>query len=223
MQRIPRSHSSASLRSRSALALSCSARASLRYRIARAAAHGISNPNATRTRIQVQEKRFGSGPSAGALYDRRDRPASPFSPRTKPAPAAFLNSRRGRRFTSGTKYFKFGRNNSSWGFLVLSDRRFRSPQAKPPTGQHFTPMPGGRSQAASDARALRPFCLDTHWRASGGRELPGSGQPVDPGLISGLPRVVVQGHPAISRPEAPRRRDQTAHVTTHSLRRARSR
>ena len=36
VQRIPRSHSSASLRSRSALALSCSARASLRYRIARA-------------------------------------------------------------------------------------------------------------------------------------------------------------------------------------------
>ena len=36
VQRIPRSHSSASLRSRSALALSCAARASLRYRIARA-------------------------------------------------------------------------------------------------------------------------------------------------------------------------------------------
>jgi hypothetical protein len=46
--------------------------------------------------------------------------------------------------------------------LVFSDRRSRSPQAKPPTGQHFAPMPGGRSQAASECPpALRPFCLCT--------------------------------------------------------------
>ena len=43
VQRSPRSHSSASLRSRSALALSAVARASLRYRSARALVMGISH------------------------------------------------------------------------------------------------------------------------------------------------------------------------------------
>jgi hypothetical protein len=47
VQRSPRSHSSASLRSRSAIASSSVTRASLRYRIARALLMGISNPNAT--------------------------------------------------------------------------------------------------------------------------------------------------------------------------------
>ena len=37
------------------------------------AAHGISNPNATERGFK---KKIGSGPSAGALCDRRDRPAS---------------------------------------------------------------------------------------------------------------------------------------------------
>jgi len=58
VQRIPRSHSSASLRSRSALALSCSARASLRYRIARALLNGISNPNATERGFKYRKKDF---------------------------------------------------------------------------------------------------------------------------------------------------------------------
>jgi hypothetical protein len=39
------------------------------------AAHGISNPNATERGFKYR-KRFGSGPSAGALCDRRDRLAS---------------------------------------------------------------------------------------------------------------------------------------------------
>jgi hypothetical protein len=61
VQRIPRSHSSASLRSRSALALFCSARASLRYRIARALLMGISNPNATEQGFRLcQQRRPGA-------------------------------------------------------------------------------------------------------------------------------------------------------------------
>ena len=79
-------------------------------------------------------------------------------PAPKPAPAAFLESRRGRRSTAGTQYFKFGRNDSSWGFLVLSDRRSRSPQAKPPTGQHFAQCPAGGLKRPQMLLALRPFC-----------------------------------------------------------------
>jgi len=55
MQRSPRSHSSASLRSRSAVALSSWARASLRYRIARALLMASQIPR-NRRRIQLQEK-----------------------------------------------------------------------------------------------------------------------------------------------------------------------
>jgi hypothetical protein len=73
-QRSPRSHSSASLRSRSALALSSSARASLRYRIARALLWHLKSQR-NKTRIQVREKDLAA-PSAGALCDRRDRPAA---------------------------------------------------------------------------------------------------------------------------------------------------
>jgi hypothetical protein len=57
VQRIPRSHSSASLSSRSAVALSSWARASLRYRIARADAHGISNPKATEQGFRLCQQR----------------------------------------------------------------------------------------------------------------------------------------------------------------------
>ena len=56
VQRIPRSHSSASLRSKSALALSASARASLRYRTARELLMGISNPNATERGFKYRKK-----------------------------------------------------------------------------------------------------------------------------------------------------------------------
>ena len=75
VQRSPRSHSSASLRSRSALALSSSARASLRYRIARALLMASQIPT-QQNEDSGTGKRFGSGPSAGALCDRRDRPAA---------------------------------------------------------------------------------------------------------------------------------------------------
>jgi hypothetical protein len=63
VQRSPRSHSSASLRSRSAVALSSWARASLRYRIARALLMATQTPR-NRARIQVQEKHLVPG-SAG--------------------------------------------------------------------------------------------------------------------------------------------------------------
>jgi hypothetical protein len=62
--------------------------------------------------------------------------------------------------------FQIGRNDSPWGFIgpQRSEIGDRSPQAKPPTGQHFAQCPAGRSQAASDASpALRPFCLDTQF------------------------------------------------------------
>jgi hypothetical protein len=89
VQRIPRSHSSASLRSRSAVALSSVARASLRYRIARALLmasqiparqNGDSSKSPRAPKCEWRMKlmpgsRTSSGPSAGALRDRRDRPA----------------------------------------------------------------------------------------------------------------------------------------------------
>ena len=58
------------------------------------AAHSISNPNATERGFKYRKKRFGSGPSAGALCDRRD-DRHPFSPQFPDSPAAFLESRRG--------------------------------------------------------------------------------------------------------------------------------
>jgi hypothetical protein len=60
VQRSPRSHSSASLRSRSAVALSSWARVSLRYRIARALLMGNSNPTQQKEDSSTG-KRFGSG------------------------------------------------------------------------------------------------------------------------------------------------------------------
>jgi len=66
VQRIPRSHSSASLRSRSAEALSSWARASLRYRIARALLMGNSNPTQPKEDSSTG-KRFGSGQRWRAL------------------------------------------------------------------------------------------------------------------------------------------------------------
>jgi hypothetical protein len=71
----------------------------------------------------LRPKRAGD-PAGGRLTHNRaalrfSEPAHLRSPRTKPAPAAFLESRRGRRSTDGTQYFRFGRNDSAWGFLVL--------------------------------------------------------------------------------------------------------
>ena len=63
VQRTPRSHSSASLRSRSAVALSCSARASLRYRIARALLMAILTQQNKDSRTG---RRFRSGPRTGS-------------------------------------------------------------------------------------------------------------------------------------------------------------
>jgi hypothetical protein len=45
--------------------------------------------------------------------------------------------------------FKFGRNDSSWGFLVLSNRRI-DPESQATDRSTLCPMPGGRSQAASE-------------------------------------------------------------------------
>ena len=61
VQRSPRSHSSASLRSRSAVALSSWARASLRYRIARALLMASQIPRNRRKEDSSTGKRFGSG------------------------------------------------------------------------------------------------------------------------------------------------------------------
>jgi hypothetical protein len=100
-------------------------------------------------------------PEPAALADsfQRGRPAPPPEPAAKPAPAAFLESRRGRRFTAGTLYFKLGRNDSSWGFLVLSNRRI-DPESQATDRSTFCPMPGGRSQAASDAPRTEAVLLD---------------------------------------------------------------
>jgi hypothetical protein len=45
--------------------------------------------------------------------------------------------------------FKFGRNDSSWGFLILSNRRI-DPESQATDRSTLCPMPGGRSQAASE-------------------------------------------------------------------------
>ena len=42
-----------------------------------------------------------------------------------------------------TQYFKLGRNDSSWGFLVPQLSAILSPKAKPPTGLHFAQCPAG--------------------------------------------------------------------------------
>jgi hypothetical protein len=96
VQRSPRSHSSASLRSRSAVALSSWARASLRYRIARALL--ISNPTQQRE-DSTTGKKFGSEQRWRARAGRpdfvfRSRPHSG-SPPTKPSPAASVDSAKG--------------------------------------------------------------------------------------------------------------------------------
>jgi hypothetical protein len=97
VQRSPRSHSSASLRSRSAVALSSWARARLRYRIARALLMASQIPGNIR-RIQLQEKDLVPGsagePCRAAGFVFRSQPALG-SPRTKPSPG-FLESCRGR-------------------------------------------------------------------------------------------------------------------------------
>jgi hypothetical protein len=56
--------------------------------------------------------------------------------------------------------FKLGRNDSSWGFLVLNIRRFylRKPSHRP-----VYILPNARREVSSGLRcpALRPFCLDS--------------------------------------------------------------
>jgi hypothetical protein len=55
------------------------------------------------------------------------------------------------------QYFKLGRNDSSWGFLVLSIRRsyLRKPSHRP-----VNILPNARREVSSGLRcpALRPFC-----------------------------------------------------------------
>jgi hypothetical protein len=79
VQRSPRSHSSASLRSRSAVALSSWARASLRYRIARALLMASQIPR-NRRRIQLPEKDLVPGsagePCRAAGFVFRSEPAT---------------------------------------------------------------------------------------------------------------------------------------------------
>jgi hypothetical protein len=101
VQRTPRSHSSASLRSKSALALSSSARASLRYRAARALLMASQVPT-RQNKDSSAGRRFGSWP---ALQRRRAdsqrvaRAEAPIgrpdlSPRPRRAPAVFRESPR---------------------------------------------------------------------------------------------------------------------------------
>ena len=86
VQRSPRSHSSASLRSRSAMAFSSVARASLRYRIARALLMHLKSQR-NRTRIQVREKDLVPGrPLARCAIEGIARP------QFLDSPAAFLDS-----------------------------------------------------------------------------------------------------------------------------------
>ena len=107
VQRSPRSHSSASLRSRSAVALSSCA--SLRYRIALALLIASQIPR-NRRRIQLQEKDLvpGSagepGRAAGFVVRSQPAPGSPRTPRrrwsissTRSAPARRSRRRSGRR------------------------------------------------------------------------------------------------------------------------------
>jgi hypothetical protein len=112
----------------------------------------------------LRPKRAGdpAGGRMSAVGPLFSEPAHLRSPRTKPAPAAFLESRRGRRSTDGTQYFKFGRNDSAWGFLLFkrSEIGRSTPQAKPPTGQHFAQRPAGGLNRPQMPPALRPFCLD---------------------------------------------------------------
>src|SRR6476660_2326432 len=56
-----------------------------------------------------------------------------------------------------TQYFKLGRNDSSWGFLVFFAFGDPISESQATDRSTFCPMPGGRSQAASDAPAPRPF------------------------------------------------------------------
>lgn len=67
VQRIPRSHSSASLSSRSAIALSCWARASLRYRVARTLLTEHLKSQRGRTSTEVQKRIWFMAAHAGAL------------------------------------------------------------------------------------------------------------------------------------------------------------
>ena len=95
VQRSPRSHSSASLRSRSAVALSPRARASLRYRIARALLMASQIPR-NRRRIQLQQKDLVPGsagePGRAAGFVFRSQPALG-APLDTTAPAAFPESK----------------------------------------------------------------------------------------------------------------------------------
>ncbi len=47
----------------------------------------------------------------------------------------------------------------TWAGLGPQQTAILSPNAKPPTGRHFAQCPAGGLKMASDARALRPFCL----------------------------------------------------------------
>jgi hypothetical protein len=120
VQRIPRSHSSASLRSKSALALSFSARASLRYRTERALLMGISNPTqqnkdsstGKRFWFRAAPNRFRSALGSGRPDSFSE--AGRYQPRPEipDSPAAFLESCRGHRALC----FKF---SDCWRLLTL--------------------------------------------------------------------------------------------------------
>jgi hypothetical protein len=103
VQRSPRSHSSASLRSKAALTLSSSARASLRYRTERALLMGISNPTqqnkdsstGKRFWFRAAPNRFRSALGSGRPDSFSE--AGRYQPRPEipDSPAAFGDSCRG--------------------------------------------------------------------------------------------------------------------------------
>jgi hypothetical protein len=75
--------------------------------------------------------------SAGA-----DRGGTREHPWTRPAPAAFLESRRGRRSTAGTLISSSDGTIHLWGSWPSAIGE-SIPKAKPPTGQHFAQCPEG--------------------------------------------------------------------------------
>jgi hypothetical protein len=100
--------------------------------------------------------------------------------------------------------FQIGRNDSPWGFIgpQRSEIGDRSPQAKPPTGQHFGQCPAGRSQAASDASpALRPFCLDNQFEPPTWSKTPpqsgSAGEPAAAGIAHNTKQISSPDGPII--------------------------
>ena len=65
----------------------------------------------------------------------------------------------------GHSIFQIRRNDSSWGFLVFFAFGDPISESQATDRSTFCPMPGGRSQAASDAPALRPFA----WTLAAGK------------------------------------------------------